>query len=264
MAGVRAGASSVEKEAFDPRLSQISTQWTLVFQAHSGSPELVHEAQVALIDRYAGAIHRYLLCSVRDPDIAAELDQEFALRFLRGDFHRADPARGRFRDFVKRSVRNLMLNYLKSQKRRHRPLDAAPEPSIEAFETDFDLQFAASWRQGLLDHAWKSLKDLQDRTGMSYYTVLWCRAENPDMHSPDLARTLSAQLGKPITASGVRQALLRARDKFAGFLLDEVSASLEHPTLDDIEQELIDLGLIGYCRDHLKRHRTHAAGHDAE
>jgi DNA-directed RNA polymerase specialized sigma24 family protein len=254
----------VEKEGFDPRLSQISTQWTLVFQAHSGPPDQVQEAQVALIDRYAGAIHRYLLGAVRDPDIARELDQEFALRFLRGDFHRADPARGRFRDFVKRSVRNLMLNYFKTQKRRPRPLDAAPEPSFEAFQTDFDLQFAASWRQGLLDRAWSALKELQDRTGMSYYTVLWCRAENPDMHSPDLATTLAAQLGKPVTANGVRQALLRSRDKFAGFLFDEVSASLEHPTPDDIEQELIDLGLIGYCRDHLKRHRAHPAGRDAE
>jgi RNA polymerase sigma-70 factor (ECF subfamily) len=254
----------VEKEGFDPRLSQISTQWTLVFQAHSGSPELVHEAQVALIDRYAGAIHRYLLGAVRDAEVARELDQEFALRFLRGDFHRADPARGRFRDFVKRSVRNLMLNHLKSQKRRHRPLDVAPEPSIEAFESDFDIQFAASWRQGLLDRAWSALRELQKRTGMSYYTVLRCRAENPDLHSPELAALLSAQLGKPVNANGVRQALLRSRDKFAGFLFDEVSASLEHPTPDDIEQELIDLGLIGYCRDHLKRLRAEKTGHDAE
>ena len=99
---------------------------------------------------------------------------------------------------------------------------------------------------------------------MSYYTVLRCRAENPDMHSPELARTLSEQLGRPINANGVRQALLRSRDKFAGFLVDEVAASLKDPTVDDIERELIDLRLIGDCRNHLNRLRAPGAGHDAE
>jgi DNA-directed RNA polymerase specialized sigma24 family protein len=243
----------VEKEGFDPRLSQISTQWTLVFQVHRGSPEQVQAAQLALIDRYAGAIHRYLLGAVRDANVAADLDQEFAVRFLRGDFHRADPARGRFRDFVKRSLRNLMLNHIKSQKRGPRPLEGAPEPTLEAFETDFDSQFIESWRKDLLDRAWRALQDLQKQTGMSYYTVLRCRVEHPDLRSPELAEMLSAQLGKPIKASGVRQALLRSRARFAGFLLDEVAASLENPSLDGIEQELVDLGLIEYCRDHLKR-----------
>src|SRR5690606_22273269 len=94
-------------------LSRISTEWDLVFQAHSGPPEEVTAAQSKLMSRYAGAVHRYLLGALRDPDTAAELDQEFALRFLRGDFHRADPSRGRFRDFIKRALRNLMVDHLR-------------------------------------------------------------------------------------------------------------------------------------------------------
>ena len=86
-----------------PHLSRISTEWELVFQAHRGPPDEVTAAQSALMMRYAGAIHRYLLGALRDPELAAELDQEFAYRFLRGDLHRADPARGRFRDFLKRA-----------------------------------------------------------------------------------------------------------------------------------------------------------------
>jgi len=254
----------VEQEPFDPRLSQMSTQWTLVFQAHSGSPEEVHAAQVVLLDRYSGAIHRYLLGAVRDPDVASELVQEFALRFLRGDFHRADPARGRFRDFIKRSVRNLMLNHLKSQKRGPRSLAAAPEPSLEAFESGFELEFAESWRKDLLDRAWKALETLQKKTGQPYYTVLRCRVEYPDLRSPALAERLSEKLGRPVSANGVRQALLRARDRFVKFLLDEVAAALENPTADDIEQELIDLNLISYCREYLRRHRALSAGEEGE
>src|SRR4051794_30011197 len=97
------GGAPVEMPDEDSRLSQLSTAWSLIFQAQRGTPEEVGAAQVELIGRYAGAIHRYLLGVLRDPDSAAELDQEFALRFVRGDFHRVDPSRGRFRDFVKQA-----------------------------------------------------------------------------------------------------------------------------------------------------------------
>ena len=94
--------------------------------------------------------------------------------------------------------------------------------------------------------------------------MLRCRVENPELRSPELAAKLSEQLGRPLTANGVRQALLRSRDRFVRFLLDEVSASLEQPTHDDLEQELIDVGLIDYCRDHLKRKRRIAAGEEGD
>ncbi len=72
--------------------------------------------------RYGGAVQRYLLASVRDPDAASDLAQEFALRFLRGDFHRADPGRGRFRDFVKRAIYHLMIDHFRERK-KSRPSD---------------------------------------------------------------------------------------------------------------------------------------------
>ena len=70
----------------EPRLSEMSTQWTMVFQ-HSGTPDEKSLAVSHLMCRYAGAVHRYLLKALKDPDAAAGLDQEFAVRFLRGDFH---------------------------------------------------------------------------------------------------------------------------------------------------------------------------------
>ena len=44
---------------------------------------------VYLFPGYQGAAYRYLTAAVGDPDVAAELFQEFAVRFLRGDFRRA-------------------------------------------------------------------------------------------------------------------------------------------------------------------------------
>src|SRR5262245_38231442 len=114
----------------EPRLSEMSTHWTVVFQAHSGTPEQVNVAVSRLMCRYAGAVHRYLLKALKDPDAAAELDQEFALRFLRGDFRHVDPVRGRFRDYVKRAVQNLINDHYR-RKRPTIPISAgAAEPAI--------------------------------------------------------------------------------------------------------------------------------------
>jgi hypothetical protein len=50
-------------------------------------------------------------------------------------------------------------------------------------------------------------------------------------------------------------ALQRSRDRFVEFLMREVSGGLSAPTADELEQELIDLGLLKYCGPALKRRR---------
>src|SRR5437867_9487672 len=90
------------------RLSKIATLWTVVFRAHEGGADSAQEARNRLMLRYSGAVYRYLLGAVRDPEAAGDLCQEFALRFLRGDFRRAAPERGRFRDYVKSALINLV------------------------------------------------------------------------------------------------------------------------------------------------------------
>src|SRR5688500_14765658 len=89
-------------DALEQRLSRITTLWSVVGQAHGGATAgTASAARRVLMERYRGAAYRYLLGAVRSPDAADELFQEFALRFVRGDFRRADPDRGRFRDYVK-------------------------------------------------------------------------------------------------------------------------------------------------------------------
>jgi RNA polymerase sigma factor (sigma-70 family) len=192
--------------------------------------------------RYAGAVHRYLLKALKDPDAADELDQEFALRFLRGDFRNSDPNRGRFRDYVKRAVQNLINDHY----RRKRPalsLDArTPEPTAaDTGLPNFEQQFIESWRKDLLERAWDSLAELEKNTGQ------------PDLTSDKLATQLSTKLKKSYSAGAVRQTLQRSREKYVDYLVTEVRASLHNPTRDDVEQELIDLNLLHYCRPFMKR-----------
>ena len=56
----------MEPEELDQRLSRIQTLWTVVRRAHAGSEAAVHSAQEQLLNRYGGAVRRYLIGALRD------------------------------------------------------------------------------------------------------------------------------------------------------------------------------------------------------
>src|SRR5262249_14740500 len=118
--------------------------------------------------------------------------------------------------------------------------------------------FVESWRQELLARTWQALADAESQTGQPFHTVLRLRVDQPDLRSAQMAEQLTARLGKPVSAAGVRQTLHRARDRFADLLLDEVSQTVGGSDVEDLEQELIDLDLLTYCQPALDRRRGHA------
>jgi DNA-directed RNA polymerase specialized sigma24 family protein len=253
------GASRVDSEALNQHLSRIETHWTAVFQAHQGRPAEVAEAQSALMRRYGGAVHRYLLASLRDPDAADDLSQEFALRFLRGDFRNADPGKGRFRDFLKRSIYHLMVDYHRGRRAQHQLLEGfAAEPAAfesAPWERDLDRQFLESWRDHLMAHAWTALGKVQERSQQPFADVLRLRVANPELRSQQLAEQLSAKLDRAVNAGWVRTNLHRAREMFVESLLAEVEQSLGTASPERLEEELSDLELLEHCRSGLERRR---------
>jgi DNA-directed RNA polymerase specialized sigma24 family protein len=251
------GGWRVDSETLNLHLSRIETHWTAVFEAHQGRPTKIAAAQSALMRRYGGAVHRYLLASLRDPEAADDLSQEFALRFLRGDFRNADPAKGRFRDFLKRSIYHLMVDYHRGCRARSRLLDEeAAEPAAagaDPWDRDLERQFLDSWRDQLMAHAWTALDKVQKRTGQPFADVLRLRVANPDLRSPQLAELLSERLGRSVNAGWVRLNLHRAREMFVESLIGEVEQSLGKPSPARLEEELSELGLLDHCRSGLKR-----------
>jgi len=246
----------MDANSVQQRLSQISTAWTLVARAHGGAMEPGVAAQAALVERYQSAAYRYLLAAVRDLDLADELFQEFALRLVRGDFGKADRSRGRFRDYVKSALINLVINHQRKQKKQ-RVIDQAPDDCVakEPEGFDSDQEFLANWRKTLLDSAWDALAAAQTRGGPAYYTVLHFRTENPDLSGAQLVGPLNAQLqpAQPLTDASLRKMLQRAREKFTDLLVDEVARSVQSDAIDEIEQELIELGFQAYCKRALQR-----------
>jgi RNA polymerase sigma-70 factor (ECF subfamily) len=248
----------VKPDELQERLSGIKTHWTAMFKAHQRSGDAKSAAQQELLLRYYGAVYRYLLGTVRDATAAEELTQEFAVRFLRGDFHRANPGRGRFRDFLKTALRHLAHDYWRKKEKAAAPLSSGsshnvPEATCDA--DDPDQPFLDKWREELLARAWEALEQLQDRTGQPYYAALRSKTEQPQVRSAQLATQLSDRMGKPYSETGVRQLLYRARNQFADLLVEEVARSLQSNDPAELEQELIDLDLLRYCQAALERRK---------
>ena len=242
----------------ESRLSQITTQWTLIFQGCRG-PDATKAAQAEVLQRYCGAIYRYAYRALGDGDLTEEACQEFAYRFVRGDFRHADPAKGRFRDYVKKAVIHLINEFRRRQiQKQALPLDsqaaeAASEPSEMIAE---EAQFTALWRKELLNRTWRELELREPAQGPPSYTVLRLKADEPNVTAPVLAERLE-RLGRgSYSAAAVRQLLHRARESFASLLLDEVARSILSTDQDLLASELADPELLTYCREALAKRRA--------
>lgn len=253
-ASIRIKIALMQRGNHRQRLSQISTLWSLVQQANSGPVEAVSAARQQLLERYGGAISRYLRKLLPNRDAADEVFQEFALQLVHGDLRGADPHRGRFRNFVKGTLFHLVADYYKQRRKWPAPLPHGESvPAADTPIAESDAVFLESWRDELLARAWAALAKLETQMGQPYYAVLRFRADHPDLRSPQMAEELTNQLGRHFTAGAVRQTVHRARERFADLLLDEIRHSLDDPTSIQLEEELVELGLLDYCRPALER-----------
>jgi RNA polymerase sigma-70 factor (ECF subfamily) len=203
-----------------------------------------------LVQRYSGAVYRYLLGAVRNPDVADELCQDFAVKFLEGQFHCADPQRGRFRDYVKTVLINLVRQYQAACGKQPRPLpeQLAQDGKVSLGE-DSERDFLRAWREQMLERTWDALRSAR----ATYHTVLRLRVDEPDLTSREIAERISNERSLPMTSASVRKTLQRAHTKFADLLIDEIAHSLDDPDLQQLQLELEELDLLRYCRSALQR-----------
>ena len=236
----------------DERINQIVTQWSLLRLAHQGAPDSPRARQAMLL-RYRGPIRSYVGALLREEQDADEVAQEILVRMLRGDFGSARPERGRFRDFLKVAVKNMVRTFCTRRQRRtgvHYDLEQSPEPSAEADAAEQAWQ--ASCQREVLDAAWRGLEAFErTNEGCLYHTVLALRAEYADDDSAELAERLSQTTSRSWRADAARQLLRRARLRFAQLVVEEVAQSLDQPGPEEVEDELVDLGLASYVRPFL-------------
>jgi RNA polymerase sigma-70 factor (ECF subfamily) len=211
-------------------------------QAHAADGDARRAAQAELLARYCAPVYRYLRGRAGSDAAAEDLCQEFALRFLRGDFRHADPARGRFRHYLRTALQHLAGE---QSRRRPQPKPLPPDDDRLAdvpAPADDGGAFLELWRAELLDRTWAALAADEPA-----YEVLRLKADDPARPAAALAEELGRRHGRAVTADGVRQALHRARAKFADLLRAEVAASVPTDDPAEVNAELADLGLLVYC-----------------
>lgn len=234
------------------RLDRINTQWSLVRRAHNDATLNAGEARQALVLRYSSAIRKYIGAIVRDDAKADDLAQDAMVRLMRGDFAGADADRGRFRDLLKTSVRNMVRNHWSKENRR-RPADLeVGDLPLEDDSGDEDERWVEAWRSNLLDLTWSALEAYErSHKGSVAHAVLKLRADCPDADSEELAERLADQLNRPVRADAYRQQLKRARARFAELLIQQIADVIDDTNPDGIQDELASLGLLEQVRDFL-------------
>lgn len=235
-------------------LDQDVTNWPLVRAAHQGVDQTARGAMLELLQQYRESIQKYLLGATRNSEAAEEIFQDFTLRFVRGDFHQADPSRGRFRDLIKTALSNLVRDYRKREQVRNRGRVALSDAMAPA-ESDLDRTFHRDWLKALLARVRVRLSAMQNPEGAPYFELFLLMFENPDWSSAQFAERLTAQANpaKPFNPGQVRKLQQRTRERVSDLLIDEVCRSLRIRSVEQAEQELHELGLLDYCGPALRR-----------
>lgn len=233
----------------EERLSRISTRWSMVSQAHAEKGDLVLLARSELLQRYRRAVYRYLRGATKSGDVAEDLCQEFAVKLLEGRYKNVDSNKGRFRDYLKTSLINLVTEY--HRRRAKEPARLPLQVSLPCTEPvgDGETEFDREWREEVLNQTWESLFDKRP----VYFALLKLRVDNPTMTSRELAEAYHQSSQVEVTPAYVRKVLERAHGKYASLMLDQVAASIDEPDFENLKAELDHLDLTRYCRSALAK-----------
>jgi RNA polymerase sigma-70 factor (ECF subfamily) len=240
------------------------TRWSVVFEAGKLQGDAAALARNELLIHYHDAVYRYLVARLGDTDAAGELFSRFAERVL--EIHpflkRADPEKGRFRDYLKAILSRMIIDWYRQQAKTPQalPVDVA-SPDSPQVDTD-DTEFQKVWVEELLNQAWRRLEEVERSQGKIYHSLLLYKAQNPQARSEAMAQHFSAKLGKPFSADNIRKLLQRGHELLNDMLIEEVAHSLrrspgDRVDADRVEEEMINLQLLDKGRrDALERFRA--------
>jgi RNA polymerase sigma factor (sigma-70 family) len=230
------------------------TRWSLVLEGQKDDA-IGDRARNQLLERYHGAVNRYLLTRLGDPHAVDEVYEIYVDRVKENHpfLQRADMEKGRFRHYLRRILQNLIIDhYRRQQSKGEQRLPAELEADVfvaPPLTNEEEEQFRREWVSELMHHTWKALETLSRAKDKPFYDLMLFKAENPQSRSRQVAEHFSKLWGKSVTEANVRQMLHRGQELLSDLLLDEVAHSLEKRlesavTADQVEEELVELQLL--------------------
>jgi RNA polymerase sigma factor (sigma-70 family) len=234
------------------QLHEFSTSWTLLHAAHdptAAAPQRT-EARQELLLRYLDVARRYLGGALRaEPRRDEALDEllsDFGVRVMEGALQNVSAGRGRFRDYLRAVLSNLVNDHRRRKRPPGAPLEATEPETVDVCPSE--EEYTRLWRDELVRRALRALEEHEKETREVRYTVLKLAMDHPGMEAGQMARRLSGQLGKAVSAAWVRKRVYLARQKLCDLLRREVRQTLREPTDGAVEEELAEVGLLAYCR----------------
>jgi RNA polymerase sigma-70 factor (ECF subfamily) len=225
-----------------------TTHWSLVLAAGDPGGPSAREALAELCQSYWFPLYAYIRRRGHNSDRAQELTQDLFVRLLEKEvLAAADPARGRFRAFLRAVCADFLANHRDWVGARKRggdrifiPINVAEAEDRYAAEPGHDLTaeriFDRSWALTLLGRVLDLLRGEYDRAGQ---TAAFAEL------SPVLTEgagvvpyaTLAARLGT--TEGAVRVAVHRLRRRYGALLRTEIAATVDDPA--EVDDEIRDL-----------------------
>jgi RNA polymerase sigma factor (sigma-70 family) len=212
-----------------------ATRLSVVERTRSGNEETRRIALATIIDAYWKPAYKYLrLKWSLGPDEAADLTQEFFTSTLEKEVvEKYDPARARFRTYLRMCLDGFASNARKAERRLKRgggvtmvPLDfetaegeiATHEPAVSA---DVDDLFYREWVRALLERSVADLKRDAEAAGRPDMFEVFSRYDLVDESEARPTYTaIAAALN--LTAATVTNHLAAMRRQFRKILLDRL------------------------------------------
>ena len=231
-----------------------ATRLSVVQRTRSTDEETRRVALAAIIDAYWKPVYKYLRVKWQlQQEEAADLTQEFFATTLEKDVvGKYDPAKARFRTYLRMCVDGFASNARKAERRLKRgggvtlvPLDfetaegeiATHEPAVDA---DVDEMFYREWVRSLLE---KSVAELQRTAEASGRASMFEVFKRYDLLDEQATRPTYAEIGRELglTPTTVTNNLAAMRRQFRTILLEH----LRELTASDEEWEAEAAKLLG-------------------
>ena len=212
-----------------------ATRLSVVHRTRSGDEETRQVALAAIIEAYWKPVYKYLRVKWSlTPEEASDLTQEFFTSVLEKDVvEKYDPAKARFRTYLRMCVDGLASNARKAERRLKRgggvtivPLDfetaegemATHEPAVAA---DVDELFYRDWVRALLERSVADLKRAADDAGRPAMFEVFARYDLLDDRD---TRPTYAEIARDLglTAATVTNHLAAMRRQFRAIVLERL------------------------------------------